>query len=118
MLTHYPLGPTEQGRYFAAYDTPGCKVPTLACECASLAQATEESKRLNQAQRAKEMALRLERSLCGFPWTAPIQAGTFGLSISTSLITQPSTARSGQSIRPASAGLEVMGRAKIYLYLP
>lgn len=64
MLKHTVLR-TRDGRYQVVYATPGCKVPTPVCSCATEDQATKEAERLNQEQIGQEMALEEERRLCG-----------------------------------------------------
>ena len=60
MLTHTALG------NFVVYPTPGCNVPTVACQCRTPQQATTEAQRLNTMQVEREAAIQLERELCGF----------------------------------------------------
>jgi hypothetical protein len=71
MLTHQTIGPTNAGRDLVAYLTPGCAVPTVACDCSSRDQADAETKRLNAAQRAREVAIKCERAACGLTGAHP-----------------------------------------------
>jgi hypothetical protein len=64
MLTHFPVGPTEDQTYMVAYMTPGTKVATVVYEHMNETDAKDEVLRLNALQRAKERALKLERELC------------------------------------------------------
>ncbi len=75
MLTHSVLR-TRDGRYQVVYPTPGCKVPTPICSCATEGQAVTEAERLNQAQVDQELALAAERRLCGL---RRIQSQTIGV---------------------------------------
>lgn len=59
MLTHTTIG------NMVVYPTPGCNVPTVACQCRTPEQATTEAARLNTQQEAREQAIKLERELCG-----------------------------------------------------
>lgn len=65
MLAHRSIGPTVTGRFLVVYDTPGCCVPTVACDCSSHAQANDEITRLNTQQALREKALRNDRELRG-----------------------------------------------------
>lgn len=65
MLTYETTGPDRQGRFYATYKTPGCNIPTVACECLTRAQAESEAERLNGVQREREQAIRREHELCG-----------------------------------------------------
>jgi hypothetical protein len=64
MLTHFPVGPTEDQTYMVAYMTPGTKVATIVYEHMSEQDARDEALRLNALQRAKKRAVQLERELC------------------------------------------------------
>lgn len=64
MLT-YSVKADPNGRHLVTYLTPGCDVPTVACDCATFNQASAEADRLNDEQRAKETAIKLEHELCG-----------------------------------------------------
>jgi hypothetical protein len=65
MLTLQAMGPTLDGRFLVVYQTPGCCVPTVACDCMTQAQADSEVDRLNKLQVDREEAIRRERELCG-----------------------------------------------------
>lgn len=65
-LNHEVLGPRKDGRFFVAYQTPGCSVMTIVCDCRTEGQAAQEAERLNREQVAKEVAIEMERRLCGF----------------------------------------------------
>jgi hypothetical protein len=65
MLAHKSMGPNKDGRFLVVYDTPGCCVPTVACDCGSLALADVEAARLNAQQICREKAIRGERELLG-----------------------------------------------------
>lgn len=65
MLTHFPIGPTEDQTYMVGYMTPGTKVATIVYEHMNERTAIEEADRLNAQQVAKERALQRERELCG-----------------------------------------------------
>lgn len=56
MLTHEVLGPTTSGNYLVVYETPGCHVPTVACVCRTICQASIEMDRLNALQIEREQA--------------------------------------------------------------
>lgn len=64
MLNHTVLR-TRDGRHQVVYKTPGCKVPTPVCSCATEDQALQEAERLNQAQADQELGLAEEHRLCG-----------------------------------------------------
>lgn len=64
MLTYQATGPVG-GRYLVTYPTPGCCIPTVACDCSTQEQADCEADRLNGVQRAREQAIRREHELCG-----------------------------------------------------
>lgn len=66
MLKYFSLGPTTSGNFAAAYETPGCDTPTIACLCSTEEQSISESTRLNDLQRQQEAAIQHERALCGF----------------------------------------------------
>lgn len=59
MLTYATLGS------LVVYPTPGCNIPTVACQCRTIEQAAIEAARLNAAQDAREAAINLDRNLCG-----------------------------------------------------
>jgi hypothetical protein len=65
MLTHHTIGPTGAGRYLVAYLTPGCGVPTVACDCGTVGQADAEAKRLNAKQQVREMEIQCDRAARG-----------------------------------------------------
>lgn len=65
MLTHFPIGPTEDQTYMVGYLTPGTKVATIVYEHMNERTAIEEADRLNRQQKARERALERERELCG-----------------------------------------------------
>lgn len=65
MLTHKAIGPNARGKFHVVYPTPGCNIPTVACECLTRAQAVEEAARLNAIQLSREQAIRNDRQLRG-----------------------------------------------------
>lgn len=65
MLTPQAMGPTPDGRFLVIYQTPGCCVPTVACDCSTQAQADSEADRLNKLQVRREEDIRRDRDLCG-----------------------------------------------------
>jgi hypothetical protein len=65
MLTHFPIGPTEDQTYMVGYETPGCKVRTIVCEHMNEQDAISEAARRNREQLSKENALKAERIACG-----------------------------------------------------
>lgn len=65
MLAHKSMGPNKDGRFLVVYDTPGCCVPTVACDCGSQALADVEAARLNAQQICQEKAIRGEREFRG-----------------------------------------------------
>lgn len=75
MLKHIAIGPCQGGAYFAAYQTPGCKVMTTACACATRDQAQAEADRLNRMQLAAERSVMLERRARGLAGTYPALKG-------------------------------------------
>jgi hypothetical protein len=56
MLKHRAIGPMPDGAYLVVYPTPGCNVPTTVCDCATVAQAKNEARRLNHLQRKQARA--------------------------------------------------------------
>lgn len=66
MLTHKAAGPRQDGMYLVVYPTPGCDVPTVACECRTHAAAMCEADRLNVGQVNREAAIEMERHLAEF----------------------------------------------------
>jgi hypothetical protein len=64
MLDHFVMKP-RAGRHLVAYQTPGCSVPTVACDCSTAVQAAMERDRLNREQVQREEAIAEERRLCG-----------------------------------------------------
>lgn len=65
MSLAYTTQVAPDGRHLVIYPTPGCGVPTVACDCRTPEQATSEAARLNEEQRAKAAAIQRERDLCG-----------------------------------------------------
>jgi hypothetical protein len=65
MLTMQAMGPTPDGRFLVVYQTPGCCVPTVACDCRTQTQANSEVDRLNRLQVRREEGIRRDRELCG-----------------------------------------------------
>jgi hypothetical protein len=63
MLNHTTAGPRQDGMYLVVYPTPGCNVPTVACECSSQAAAIREADRLNAEQIDREVAAGVEQQL-------------------------------------------------------
>jgi hypothetical protein len=61
MLTYQTIGPNGAGKYLVTYPTPGCNVPTVACECSTAEQAAGEVGRLNAVQAAWEQTVQHER---------------------------------------------------------
>jgi len=62
MLNHKTIGPTANGQYLVAYQTPGCDVPTVATICCTKAQADTEASRLNAYQADREIELRIRHA--------------------------------------------------------
>lgn len=60
MLNHKTIGPTANGQYLVAYQTPGCNVQTVAAVCTTKDQADTETIRLNAYQSQRENDLLLE----------------------------------------------------------
>jgi hypothetical protein len=71
MLTHRTIGPTGAGRYLVTYLTPGCGVPTVACDCGTVSQADAEAKRLNAKQQVREMVIQCDRAARGLRGVHP-----------------------------------------------
>lgn len=65
MLNYKTTGPDARGRFYATYQTPGCDIPTVACDCSTREQADSEASRLNAEQITRERAIQRERELCG-----------------------------------------------------
>lgn len=65
MLTHTTMPGAFSDEHLVVYQTPGCALPTVACVCRTLAQATTEADRLNVEQHHREAAIQCERKLCG-----------------------------------------------------
>jgi hypothetical protein len=65
MLTYFPVGPTEDQTYQVAYMTPGTRVASIVLEHLNERDAIGESKRLNDAQVAREKADQLEAHQIG-----------------------------------------------------
>lgn len=71
MLMMQTMGPTPDGRFLVVYQTPGCCVPTVACDCRTQAQADREVDRLNKLQVRREEDTRRDRELCGLDGVYP-----------------------------------------------
>lgn len=65
MLTHFPVGPTEDQTYQVAYMVPGTRVAAIVCEHMNEQAAVEEARRRNAEQARREETVQLERELCG-----------------------------------------------------
>ena len=65
MLNFKSIGPRSDGRYLVGYQTPGCDLITVSCDCRTESQANDEVIRLNRDQIDREDALRDERMHCG-----------------------------------------------------
>lgn len=71
MLKHIAIGPTPAGAYFAAYQTPGAGVLTVAASCTTMAQAQDEADRLNRMQFAAERRIRYDHLARGIRGVYP-----------------------------------------------
>lgn len=75
MLNHFTIGP-RQGRYFVAYLTPGCDVPTIVTDCPSEQTAIDEAERLDRQQIEREEHLRADAIARGLYHIYPDLRGT------------------------------------------
>lgn len=72
MLNHQTIGPASNGEYQVTYQTPGCRVPTVACTgLRSHGAAEAEARRLNDAQLVRERALKAESDARGLRGVYP-----------------------------------------------
>jgi hypothetical protein len=71
MLTYQSIGPTTTDRHLVVYATPGCNVPTVACDCSTVDQADGEAKRLNAEQRTRETVIQCDRTARGLGGAFP-----------------------------------------------
>lgn len=70
-MLHYTTTSPSNGQYLVTYQTPGCDVLTVACECHTQEQADTEAARLNAEQKTREKCLQAERLACGLGGVYP-----------------------------------------------
>lgn len=59
----YTATKVPDGRHLVTYPTPGCDVPTVACDCATAAQALDEAERLTAESKQRDADVARDREL-------------------------------------------------------